>query len=415
MKILESLVRFAIARHRIILFLTAVFLIISVQAFRSLPIEAYPDLTDPMVEIVTVFPGQSAERVERIVTLEIERVVAGTPGLTNLRSVSVFGLSLVTLRFEDGTVERINRAYVAERLREAELPEGVEALLGPEASPVGQILRYTVHGPRSLKDLRAFQDWTIERRLRSVPGVADVVTFGGFERQYTVRIDPVRLASVGITVAEVFEALERTNSSAGGGYVGIGSQEFIVRGLGTIRDPRELGHTLIRAEGGVPIRINDVADIVESSTPRRGSVGRNLDDEVVEGIVLLRRGENPSRVLQALHEKIDELHDGVLPPDVRLEIFYDRQALVDQTLSTVGRNLLLGALLVVLTVFVFLRSIQAALLVGTLIPLTLPAPFLVPARLGIAWTLIFFARAVVGFWFNQPWSFPSSTLLVAAL
>lgn len=388
MKILESLVRFAIARHRIILFLTAVFLIISVQAFRSLPIEAYPDLTDPMVEIVTVFPGQSAERVERIVTLEIERVVAGTPGLTNLRSVSVFGLSLVTLRFEDGTVERINRAYVAERLREAELPEGVEALLGPEASPVGQILRYTVHGPRSLKDLRALQDWTIERRLRSVPGVADVVTFGGFERQYTVRIDPVRLASVGITVAEVFEALERTNSSAGGGYVGIGSQEFIVRGLGTIRDPRELGHTLIRAEGGVPIRISDVADIVESSTPRRGAVGRNLDDEVVEGIVLLRRGENPSRVLQALHEKIEELHDGVLPPDTRIEIFYDRQDLVNQTLKTVGRNLLSGALFVVLIVFAFLRSLRAALLVGTLIPLTLLSAFLGLRALGMSANLI---------------------------
>lgn len=388
MKIFESIVRFALARYRAILLLTAIFMIVAASAFRELPIEAYPDLTDPMVEIVTVFPGQSAERVERIITLEIERVVAGTPELTNLRSVSVFGLSLVTLRFEDGSVERINRNYVAERLREAELPDGVEALLGPEASPVGQILRYTVHGPRSLKDLRAFQDWTIERRLRSVPGVADVVTFGGFERQYTVRIDPVRLASVGITVAEVFEALERTNSSAGGGYVGIGSQEFIVRGLGTIRDPRELGHTLIRAEGGVPIRINDVADIVESSTPRRGSVGRNLDDEVVEGIVLLRRGENPSRVLKALHQEIDELHDGVLPPDVRLEIFYDRQALVDQTLSTVGRNLLLGALLVVLTVFIFLRSIQAALLVGTLIPLTLLAAFLGLRSLGMSANLI---------------------------
>lgn len=383
-----SLARFGALHWKLVLGGTAAFAFVAWSAFRTLPIEAYPDVTDPMVEVVTLFPQQSAERVERQVTLEIERVLAGTPGLTNLRSVSVFGLSLVTLRFDEGTVDRENRAYVAERLREARLPEGAEAMLGPEATPVGQILRYTLVGPRSLRDLRAIQDWTVARRLRAVPGVADVITFGGFERQYAVRIDPVRLTAMGTTVGDVYAALERTNSNSGGGYVGIGSQEFIVRGLGTIKDPAELGHALIRNESGVPIRVRDVADVVESSKPRRGSVGRNHDDEVVEGIVLLRRGENPSEVLRALHERIDELHAGILPKDVRIDVFYDRRTLIDHTLSTVGHNLVHGALLVVAVVLLFLRSLSAALIVGLVIPLTLLASFLGLRALGMSANLI---------------------------
>lgn len=382
------LVSWSAQRWKFVLLLTGVFVAIAFHAFRQLPIEAYPDVTDPMVEVVTLLPGQSAEETERQVSLELERVLAGAPHLTNIRTVSVFGLSVVTLRFDDSSTDRANRLHVAERLREAELPEGVEALLGPQATPVGQIYRYTLSGARSLRDLRSLQDWVIERRLRAVPGVADVVTFGGVERQYAVRIDPVRLANAEITVGDVYDAIERSNQNAGGGYVGIGNQEFVVRGVGVLRRPSDIGEALVAQRDGVPIRVKDVASVFESSVPRRGAVGRNDLDDVVEGIVLLRRGENPERVLEALQEQVDELNGEILPPDVSIHPFYDRRELTNYTLSTVGNNLLHGALLVVSIALLFLRSWSAALIIACVIPLSLLSSFLGLRALGMSANLI---------------------------
>lgn len=383
-----ALARFSAYNWKLVLLLTGIFTAVAFHAFRQLPIEAYPDVTDPLVEVVAVFPGQSAEETERRVGLELERVLAGTPHLKNIRTVSVFGLSVVTLRFDDASSDEQNRIHVAERLREAELPEGIEALIGPQATPVGQIYRYTLEGPRSLRELRSIQDWVIERRLRSVPGVADVVTFGGFERQYAVRIDPIRLANVGVTVGDVYQALERSNRNAGGGYVGIGNQEFIVRSLGVVEKASDLGKALVVSRDGVPIRIQDVADIFESSVPRRGSVGRNHDDEVVEGIVLLRRGEHPDRVLEALQERVTELNEKILPRDVRLVSFYDRRELTRYTLGTVGHNLLHGAILVASIALLFLRSWPSALIIACVIPLSLLTSFLGLRGLGMSANLI---------------------------
>ena len=372
---LASPARLSVRQWKIVVAMAAIYVAYGIHSFRTIPIEAFPDVTDPMVEIVAVYPGQSAEDIERRVTVEIERVVAGAPRLTNLRSVSVFGLALVTLRFEDGSGDFQNRAQVAERLHEAHLPDGVNAVMGPQATPVGQIFRYTLHGPRELRELRSLQDWVIERRLRSVPGVADVVTFGGFERQYAVRIDPVRLANMGVSVGQIFTALDQTNANAGGGYVGIGSQDFIVRGIGTMRSAADIGSALVANDGLVPIRIQDVADVVDSSTPRRGSVGRGEDDEVIEGIVLLRKGENAKNVLEALQTRIDELNAGVLPRDVRIVPFYDRRNLIATTVSTVGHNLLHGAILVIAVVLLFLRSFRGALIIGAVIPISLLTSF----------------------------------------
>lgn len=383
-----TLVRFSTYNWKLIVACTAVFAAIAFSAFRQLPIEAYPDVTDPMVEVVTVFPGQSAEETERQISLELERVLAGTPNLKNIRTVSIFGLSVVTLRFDDDSNERDNRIFVAERLREAELPDGVEALIGPDATPVGQIYRYTLEGPRPLRELRSIQDWVIERHLGSVPGVAEVVTFGGFEKQYAVRIDPIRLSNMGVTVAELFRALEESNQNAGGGYVGIGNQEFILRGVGVVREASELGNTLVAYREDRPIRVRDVADIFESSVPRRGSVGRNHQDEVVEGIVLLRRGENPERVLEGLEAKVKELNDRILPADVNIVTFYDRRELTRYTLLTVGENLLHGAILVAVIVLFFLRSWAAALIVGCVIPLSLLTAFLGLRALGMSANLL---------------------------
>ncbi|MEZ4454074.1 MAG: efflux RND transporter permease subunit, partial [Nannocystaceae bacterium] len=289
-----ALTRFAVHRWLLVLAGTLALLLSGARALSELPIEAFPDVTDPMVEVVGIYPGQAAEEVEKRVTIELERAFAGTPHLIDLRSVSVFGLSLVTLTFAEGTSDFELRTLVADRLRGAELPEGAYAEMGPQATPVGQIYRYTLHGDRSLRELRAIQDFVVERRLRAIDGVADVVTFGGFERRYQLRLEPALLAAADVSVAEVHDALARSNANAGGGYVGIGSQEFVVRGLGAITSAAELGLAVVRETDGVPLRIRDVATLVEGSTPRRGSVGRGGDDEVIEGIVLLRRGENPS-------------------------------------------------------------------------------------------------------------------------
>ncbi|MDP3216030.1 MAG: CusA/CzcA family heavy metal efflux RND transporter [Deltaproteobacteria bacterium] len=382
------LARFAVERRWLVLAAVVIFTFFGVQSFRQLPIEAFPDVTDPMVEVVGLYPGQSAEEVERRVTLELERVLAGTPRLADLRSVSVFGLSLITLTFEEGTPDFQLRTLVAERLRDASLPDTAEAVMGPQATPVGQIFRYTLRGARSLRELRAIQDFVVERRLRSVPGVADVVTFGGFQRQYQVRIDPARLAATGVTASEVYEVVARANANAGGGYVGVGSQEFVVRGLGSVQTPAELGEAVVRSVGGVPIRVKDVADLVEGSTPRRGSVGRGREAEVVEGIVLLRRGENPSVVLEALSARVAQINHEVLPRGVEISTFYDRRALVDATLRTVATNMAEGVLLLIVVLYLFLRTVRGVLIIAMVIPLSLLTAFVGLRAMGLPANLI---------------------------
>lgn len=385
---LERLSRLAVKRWRIVLALTVLFCLYGWRCFDGLPIEAFPDVTDPRVEVVGTYPGQAAEEVERRVTVELERVLAGTPKLLDLRSVSVFGLSLVTLTFAEGTTDFELRTNVAERLRDAVLPEGAAAQMGPQSTPVGQIYRYTLRGPLGLKDLRAIQDFVVERRLRAVPGVADVVTFGGFERNYQVRVDPIRLTAAGISVDDVHAALARANENAGGGYSGIGSQEFVVRGMGVIRDPKELGDIVLDTRGSVPIHIRDVADVIEGSTPRRGAVGRGHADDVIEGIVLLRRKAHPSVVLAAVHERIEELNRTVLPPGVKIDTFYDRTTLMRATLATVRRNLLEGVSLVLLVVWLFLGSLRAVITVAAVVPIAMLSAFIGLTWLGLPANLI---------------------------
>ena len=385
---LKFLAKFAVERWPFVILSLIAFAMYGWTCFRALPIEAFPDVTDPMVEVVGLYPGQAAEEVERRVTVELERVLAGTPKLIDLRSVSVFGLTLITLTFQEKTTDFELRTLVAERLRDAALPSGAETIMGPQATPVGQIYRYTMRGPRSLKELRALQDFVVERRLRAVPGVADVVTFGGFQRNYQIRVDPSKLAAFGVSLKEIYGAIEDANDNAGGGYVGIGSQEFVVRSIGTIQNPDELGQAVIRVSEGIPIRVRDVAEIVDGSTSRRGSVGRGLATDVVEGIVLLRRGENPSVVLDALHQRIDLLNTEILPKDVQISTFYDRTDLVNSTLSTVGRNLVEGVLLVLFVVYVFLRSLRAVIIIAVVIPVSMLSAFVGLKALGLPANLI---------------------------
>ncbi len=385
---MQSWISAIVRRRWLVLIATTLFAIFGVWRFLQLPIEAFPDVTDPRVEVVGTYPGRAAEEVERQVTLELERVLAGTPKLASVRSVSVFGLSLVTLTFEEGTREFEMRTVVDRAIRSSNLPSGASVEMGPEASPVGQIYRYTLRGPKGLRDLRALQDFVVERQLRSVPGVADVVTFGGFEREYVVRVDPVRLANMSVSVDDIFSALSKSNANSGGGYVTSGSQELIVRGIGALRKPEDLGQAVVRQTNGLPIRVRDVAEIAESSQPRRGAVGRGMNDEVVEGIVLLRRGENPSQVLDRVHAKVEVLNREILPKDVIIAPFYDRTDLVNAALSTVGKNLAEGALLVLLVVYLFLRSGRAVLIVAVCLPVSLLFAFVGLGWIGLPANLI---------------------------
>jgi len=292
------------------------------------------------------------------------------------------------MTFEDNVTDFELRTVVAERLRDANLPETASTQMGPQATPVGQIYRYTLKGPKSLRELRALNEFVVEKRIRAVQGVADVWSFGGFQRQYQVRIDPVRLAAAGVSLKQVHDAVAKTNSNAGGGYVALGSQEFVVRGIGAIVSPVDLGLAVVEETNGVPTRVRDVAEIVEGSTPRRGAVGRGHEDEVVEGIVMLRRGENPSVVLDGLRQRIEQLNHDILPHDVHIDTFYDRTQLVDATLSTVGRNMLEGILLVVLVLYPFLRGVRAVLVVAIVIPVSLMTAFIGLKLMGLPANLI---------------------------
>ena len=366
-----------LAQPLAVLGLTALFAVAGTLAFLHLPIEAFPELADPQVYVITLFPGHAAEEIERQVTLPIEQELNGLPGLGRMRSVSIFGLSYVTLTFDDGTDLYFARQQVSERLAGVDVPDGVKPSLGPLSTPTGEIFRYTLEGPGySPMQLREVQDWVMERHLKQVPGVADVVSFGGFVKQFQVQVDAQELQARGVTLHQVFDALARSNVNAGGNYIEHGEEQYVVRGLGTLHDAGDIEEVVVAARGGTPIRIRDVARVTVGAAPRRGVVTRDLEPEAIEGIVLMRRGSNPSIVLAALHTKLAQLNGGILPPGMRVETFYDRGVLVRRTLVTVSHNLIVGALLVVVVVGAFLLSLRAALIVALTIPLSLLGAFL---------------------------------------
>ena len=374
---LRRVLGLSLAQPLLVLGLTAAFVVAGLFAFHALPIEAFPELADPQVYVITLFPGHAAEEVERQVTLPLEQELNGLPGLADMRSISHFGLSNITLTFDDGTDLYFARQVTGERLAQADLPDGVKPTLGPLSTPTGEIFRYTLAGEGySPMELRELQDWVMERHLKQVPGVADVVSFGGFVKQFQVQVDPRQLLAHGVTLPQVFAALGRSNANAGGNYIEHGDEQYVVRGLGTLAGVEDVANVVVEARKGTPIRIRDVARVTVGPAVRRGVAGRDRNPEAVLGIVLLRRGENPSTVLAALHAKIDQLDHGILPPGVHVDTFYDRGRLVHRTLVTVTHNLVVGALLVVLVVGVFLMSLRAALVVALVIPLSLLGAFL---------------------------------------
>ena len=373
---LDRIVAFALKNRAAIVFLAITTLVLGFLAFRSLTIEAFPDPTDTQVTVITLYPGQPSEEVERQINLPLERALNGTPGLTRLRGISLFGLSSVTLTFDDNVDGLWARQQVIERLRDAELPEGVTPELGPYATPIGEIYRYTLTGANGdPMKLRTLQDWVVRPMLMRVNGVADVVSYGGLQKEVHVQPDPSRMAGFGVTLADVEEAIKGGSVNASGGILERGAEQFIIRSDGLFHDLEDLRRTHVVTRDGTPVLLRDVATVTEGWANRQGVVGRGKNLDTVQGIVLMRRGENPSELLARVREGVAQVNLRLLPDGAKIDPFYDRTDLVDTTLKTVGRNLLEGALLVTLVLFAFLLDFKAALIVGTLIPLSLAVSF----------------------------------------
>jgi len=373
----KRVVSFALYQPLFMALLTGLFVAAGVVAFSSLPIEAFPDVTDVMVTVVTLVPGHAAEEVEKQVTIPLEIAVAGVPHSVRMFSHTQFGLSFLTVTFDDQVDDYFARQRVLERLQQADLPPDVQPQLAPLATAIGEIYRFRlVSDTASPTELRTIEDWTVERALKMSPGVADVVSRGGFIKQYEVNVDLARMKAFAVTLQQIFTALGRGNANAGGNYLEQGEQQYLIRGIGLLRSPEDIGSIVVAEHAGTPLLISDVADVKIGSVPRQGLVGRNDDDEIVEGIVLMRKGENPSDVLADVKERVAHLNAAVLPRGVRVVPYYDRAWLISTTLTTVFRNLLEGALLVTIVLYVFLRSGRAAGIVATVIPLALLATFI---------------------------------------
>ena len=385
---MKRLIHYALHQPLFIVLGTVLFAMAGIIAFINLSVEAFPDVTDTQVTVIALYPGRAAEEVEKQVTLPIEVALSGLPNSIRVFSHTQFGLSFTVVTYDDKADVLQARAQVNERLRGIDLPPGVETNIAPNATPVGEIMRYRVRGDgRSTTDLRTIEDWTIERALRQVPGVADVVAMGGFIKQYEVQPDLEKLRATKLTFQNLLDALGRGNSNAGGSYVAQGDQQYTIRGIGLLRSPDDIGDIVVAARGGTPILVRDIAQVQIGAVPRLGIIGQDGDDDIVNGIVIMRKGENPSVVLKGVKDKIQDLNKRVLPQGVEIVPYYDRTWLMAKTLSTVFRNLVEGALLVSLVLYLFLSNLRASLAVVVVIPLALLATFLglkimgVPANL----------------------------------
>ncbi|MEY3289513.1 MAG: hypothetical protein RLZZ419_1755 [Pseudomonadota bacterium] len=386
---IEHIIAFCLQQRLMVIGATLAIAISGIIAFENLPVQAFPDVQNVFVQVVTQYPGQAPEEVEKLISLPIERVMNGLPHLMSMRSVSIFGLSVVTLTFEDSAEDYFSRQQVLERLQNAAIPYDSKPQLGPLSTGVGEILRYVVDAKNlPLIEQRALQDWVIEPKIRTVQGVADVVSYGGGVKEYKVTAKPDRLKNYNLDLKQVFDAIAANNNNTGGGYIEYGDEALVVRSVGLLKSAEEIGEIVVTTYDGVPVRIKDVAEIGIGPQPRTGIVGMNQRDDVVEGIVLLIKGRDAVNVLGGVKEKIKELNDFGLPPGVKITPIYDRTELVGHTIRTVEHNMLEGAALIMIILLVFLRRFMAAFLVTLIIPLSLLFAFILVDLGGISANLI---------------------------
>ncbi len=386
---IRRIVDFSLRQPLFVFLGTVIFAVAGVIAFQALPVEAFPDVSDTQVNIIALYPGRAAEEVERQVTIPIETALSSVPNVVRAFSHTQYGLSFMILTFNDKPNDQLVRQQVIERLRGVDVPPGVQPDIAPLATAIGEIFRFRLRGDHlSPQELRTLQDWVVEKQLRLVPGVADVVTMGGTMKQYEVNPDLAKMRDYKVTLAQLFTALSRANGNAGGGGVTQGRQQFLVRSLGSFRSSADIGQVVVAENKGTPLLVKDLADVRVGSAPPQGLAGQDEADDIVNGIVIMRKGENPSRVLEGLKEKIAYVNAQILPKGVEIVPYYDRSWLIARTLRTVFTNLTEGAMLVMLVLFVFLGNLRAALIVAAVIPLSLMATFLGLTVVGIPANLL---------------------------
>jgi cobalt-zinc-cadmium resistance protein CzcA len=374
---IDRIVSFALSQRFLVLVAMLGLAIWGVVSFQNLPIDAYPDLAPPRVQIVTQWPGHAAEEVERQITIPLEVEMNGIPKLDTLRSISIYGLSSVTMNFDFDTDPYFARAQAFERIPDAQVPEGVTPGMSPLFSPSGLIYRYVLQSPdRSAQDLKILDDWVLNRRYRSIQGVADDSGLGGTTMQYQVQLDPNKMVSYGVNVAQVSEQLGANNANAGGGFYAQGGQFIYVRGLGQVKSLADIGNIVIATHAGIPVYVKDVATVAIDHAPRLGQFGFMRENDAVEGVILMRVGEQAQVVLEKVREMTDLLNRTILPPDVKILPYYDRTELIQETTRTVEKNLVRGMILVMIVLGLFLFSVRTALIVAVTIPFALLFSFI---------------------------------------
>ncbi|MHB8522112.1 MAG: efflux RND transporter permease subunit [Limisphaerales bacterium] len=386
--IINRVVASALRQRFLVVLLSLILAGAGIWSFSRLPVDAYPDLSPPQVEIITQWPGHAAEEMERLITVPIEIEMNGIPKMTIVRSISLYGLADVRLTFRDGTDNYFARQQVFERIADLSLPPNVTPSVAPMFSPAGLIYRYVLESPdRSAMELKTIEDWIVERQFKSVPGVADDSSLGGETMQYQVLLDPARIAGKGLSVPMLVGALAANNGNAGGGFYSQGGQFYYVRGLGRLQTPEDIGNVVLAVHNGIPVLVKDVGRVVIGHAPRLGQFGFQDQNDAVEGVILMRTGEQTQYVLQRVEAKTKELNESILPKDVKIHPFYDRSELIALTTRTVEDNLVRGIVLVVVVLIFFLYDVRTGLIVAVTIPLSLLFAFIcldlkrVPANL----------------------------------
>ncbi|MBC7486899.1 MAG: efflux RND transporter permease subunit [Cytophagaceae bacterium] len=388
-KFIKDIVAFSLKNKFFIFFMTAVLTISGIISYINTPIDAFPDVTNTQIIVVTEWSGRSAEEVERFVTVPIEIAMNSVQRKVNLRSTTMFGLSVIKIIFEDDVEDFFARQQVNNLLNNISLPEGVEPDVQPPYGPTGEIFRYTLESSkRNSRDLLTYQNWVVDRQLRSVAGVADVVAFGGQEKIYEIAIKPVRIQEYDITPLEVYQAVAHTNINVGGDVIEKNGQAYVVRGIGLLTSIADIENTIIDNVDGTPILVKNIADVYESSAPRVGQVGKNTNDDVVEGIVVMRKGENPGEILARVKEKIAYINSDVLPSDIKMVTFYDRDNLMKYCTATVLHNLAEGIIFVTVIVFLFMADWRTTVIVSIIIPLALLFAFICLRLMGMSANLL---------------------------
>ena len=401
-KVLKSIIAFSLKNKYFILIASLAVFIAGIYTFKSMPIEAFPDVTNTEISIITQWPGRSAEEVEKFVTIPIEIAMSPVQKKISLRSTTIFGLSFIKLIFEDEVKDPQARQQVMNLLGNATLPPNVSPSVQPPTGPTGEIYRYTLRSNvRDVRELKTMQDWVVSRQLRSVPGVGDITSFGGKTKTYEIRVDPEKLTSLGITPLDVFTAVQKTNINIGGDMIIQNNQAFVVRGIGLLNDINEIKNIIVQNNNGVPVLVKDVAEVAISNLPRLGWVARanGLTDvngkrvvtdepDAVEAIIVMRKGENPTKVIEAIKAKVEKLNNSILPADTKIVPYYDRSDLIEFATHTVLHNLVEGILLVTLLVSLFMFNWRTTLIVSIIIPMALLFAFICLHLMGMSANLL---------------------------